>query len=135
MRISDWSLDVCSSDLAVRRRACPPCADARGRPLGLYRISVEDRDREDGRWRRVPEPPARRLQGGTATDSRLLAGPGEVACRGEDDAEGSRRSRRKSAEHTPELQSLMRKTYAVFCLKKKNKNNTQKKQDNNEKHK
>src|SRR3546814_5654749 len=28
----------------------------------------------------------------------------------------------RSAEHTSELQSLMRNTYAVFCLKKKNKN-------------
>src|SRR3546814_7181189 len=31
----------------------------------------------------------------------------------------------RSEEHTPELQSLMRSSYAVFCLKKKNKNTTQ----------
>src|SRR3546814_7644347 len=31
----------------------------------------------------------------------------------------------RSEEHTSELQSLMRISYAVFCLKKKNKNNTQ----------
>src|SRR3546814_5313521 len=30
--------------------------------------------------------------------------------------------RRRSEEHTSELQSLMRISYAVFCLKKKNKN-------------
>src|SRR3546814_7677230 len=30
----------------------------------------------------------------------------------------------RSEEHTSELQSLMRISYAVFCLKKKNKNNT-----------
>src|SRR3546814_2500887 len=30
----------------------------------------------------------------------------------------------RSEEHTSELQSLMRITYAVFCLKKKNPNNT-----------
>src|SRR3546814_6840503 len=29
-------------------------------------------------------------------------------------------ARRRSEEHTSEIQSLMRKTYAVFCLKKKN---------------
>src|SRR3546814_4633772 len=29
----------------------------------------------------------------------------------------------RSEEHTSELQSLMRTPYAVFCLKKKNKNN------------
>src|SRR3546814_10047805 len=32
--------------------------------------------------------------------------------------------RRRSEEHTSELQSVMRNSYAVFCLKKKNKNNT-----------
>src|SRR3546814_3059601 len=31
----------------------------------------------------------------------------------------------RSEEHTSELQSLMRISYAVFCLKKKNNNNTQ----------
>src|SRR3546814_3466605 len=31
---------------------------------------------------------------------------------------------RRSEEHTSELQSLMRISYAVFCLKKKNKHNT-----------
>src|SRR3546814_1655592 len=30
----------------------------------------------------------------------------------------------RSEEHTSELQSLMRISYAVFCLKKKNKNNS-----------
>src|SRR3546814_3293057 len=31
----------------------------------------------------------------------------------------------RSEEHTSELQSLMRSSYAVFCLKKKNNTNTQ----------
>src|SRR3546814_10796882 len=31
--------------------------------------------------------------------------------------------KRRSEEHTSELQSLMRNSYAVFCLKKKNKTN------------
>src|SRR3546814_9464746 len=37
-----------------------------------------------------------------------------------DDREGGieQRPRDRSEEHTPELQSLMRSTYAVFCLKK-----------------
>src|SRR3546814_6107532 len=34
------------------------------------------------------------------------------------------RSKRRSEEHTSELQSLMRISYAVFCLKKKNKAHT-----------
>src|SRR3546814_7662377 len=37
----------------------------------------------------------------------------------------------RSEEHTSELQSLMRISYAVFCLKKKNKHNTTCKQNNN----
>src|SRR3546814_3933396 len=42
-------------------------------------------------------------------------------------AESSTRSleRSRSEEHTSELQSLMRISYAVFCLKKKNKTNAQ----------
>src|SRR3546814_4934598 len=32
----------------------------------------------------------------------------------------------RSEEHTSELQSLMRSSYAVFCLKKKNKNESNK---------
>src|SRR3546814_7855918 len=34
----------------------------------------------------------------------------------------------RSEEHTSELQSLLRSSYAVFCLKKKNKEETQKTQ-------
>src|SRR3546814_1769653 len=34
-----------------------------------------------------------------------------------------RRVRQRSEEHTSELQSLMRNSYAVFCLQKKNSNN------------
>src|SRR3546814_1503062 len=37
--------------------------------------------------------------------------------------EGSNVNAERSEEHTSELQSLMRISYAVFCLKKKNKNN------------
>src|SRR3546814_1043538 len=37
----------------------------------------------------------------------------------------SKAAQRRSEEHTSELQSLMRISYAVFCLKKKNKNTTQ----------
>src|SRR3546814_2917329 len=36
--------------------------------------------------------------------------------------EGDAGLRRRSGEHTSELQSLMRISYAVFCLKKKNNN-------------
>src|SRR3546814_15384079 len=38
--------------------------------------------------------------------------------------EGAQTIVERSEEHTSELQSLMRISYAVFCLKKKKKNNT-----------
>src|SRR3546814_5330047 len=41
-----------------------------------------------------------------------------------------KKPRGRSEEHTSELQSLMRISYAVFCLKKKNKNN----KENNTRH-
>src|SRR3546814_5468701 len=44
---------------------------------------------------------------------------------GPDQAVGGPPRFRRSEEHTSELQSLMRISYAVFCLKKKNKHNTQ----------
>src|SRR3546814_2394653 len=56
-------------------------------------------------------------------DDPLIAGIGWVSelieIAGGEDVFASRRSRR-SEEHTSELQSLMRISYAVFCLKKKN---------------
>src|SRR3546814_10440647 len=45
-----------------------------------------------------------------------------------------RNSRNRSEEHTSELQSLMRNSYAVFCLKKK-KNQTYHQNDNQRSHK
>src|SRR3546814_5531419 len=45
------------------------------------------------------------------------APPGSCVCRG---AKARHRGIRRSEEHTSELQSLMRISYAVFCLKKKN---------------
>src|SRR3546814_2462907 len=42
-----------------------------------------------------------------------------------EDHEGADQHRRRSEEHTSELQSLMRISYAVFCLKKKIKHNIQ----------
>src|SRR3546814_10916694 len=62
--------------------------------------------------------------------------PGAVGAEGRDDigiaasprhfhaGRSNRHSGDRSEEHTSELQSLMRISYAVFCLKKKNNNNT-----------
>src|SRR3546814_10491813 len=92
MRISHWSSDVCSSDLAgvdIARQAhrLQPCRHSRDdRPLRRRRrpqAATPGDDREVPAAHRPAAPPAR------------------------------------SEEHTSELQSLMRISYAVFCLKKK----------------
>src|SRR3546814_3435497 len=48
------------------------------------------------------------------------------------DGRPRRAESRRSEEHTSELQSLMRNSYAVFCLKKKKKNNRNDKRERNE---
>src|SRR3546814_1238061 len=86
MRISDWSSDVCSSDLRLRQS------------FDLLRTSSARRNlRSSTRRSGAPSCPLR------------TPAP-----------RGLRHSlRRRSEEHTSELQSLMRISYAVFCLKKK----------------
>src|SRR3546814_2180861 len=99
MRISDWSSDVCSSDLggALRR---PP------RPV------------EEGRRRRWD---ASRRGGGDPPLPPAVAVPGPLLPRGAHLR--GRHDPGRSEEHTSELQSLMRNSYAVFCLKEKNTRN------------
>src|SRR3546814_10331495 len=108
MRISDWSSDVCSSDLWPR--AGPfrvKVADKRGRER-IASVHTEAADDGDGRFLATPEAAQARAVGAGLCGGRVrtLAGRGY-----------------RSEEHTSELQSLMRSSYAVFCLKKKKKNN------------
>src|SRR3546814_4479722 len=88
------------------------------RACGACRISGRDRQRKErGRGpRERGEPPAEWSQ-----RPRCRTGASEVPPAGTMDA---LRWRLRSEEHTSELQSLMRISYAVFCLKKKNKQNT-----------
>src|SRR3546814_5423234 len=123
MRISDWSADVCSSDL---RQLCAhpdqylpaasaPCGTIRPRNpqcLGCPGHTASTRSRVQAAgsvsiWFARPQavcaiapPPhqSRRIRPST---------PSASAAKG------------RSEEHTSELQSLMRISYAVFCLKKK----------------
>src|SRR3546814_10522714 len=102
MRISDWSSDVCSSDLsefrAQPRRAALGQADHRHRADRVGPVAVQPPSSGAGRAR-----PRRNSRSG----------------RNRTGISGSSDSGR-SEEHTSELQSLMRISYAVFCLKKKN---------------
>src|SRR3546814_4678080 len=123
MRISDWSSDVCSSDLAGRcrtsHRACFQYAGVGG-IAPTYGISFS-RLFARQRMRRSDPPPRFARIVGTGDNG----GPGSRASaptfRGSD-APASPPAPR-SEEHTSELQSLMRISYAVFCLKQKKQRN------------
>src|SRR3546814_1124038 len=112
MRISDWRSDVCSSDLQ-QHGAHRPRADA-----GEFEDAVS---REwSHRWSPFQFPAFRRRPSVAGCDDRMrrpfqLLAERRVGDR--DHAAGALGER--SEEHTSELQSLMRISYAVFCLKKK----------------
>src|SRR3546814_9723610 len=116
--MSDWSSDVCSSDLVVlayvESEEIKPIVDVRD--LGLL-------------WRER-EPPCRQEFFDHWTNLVLqhffrCAGDDEVV-RVPNDVDLLlvpvllQVPPKRSEEHTSELQSLMRISYAVFCLKKKN---------------
>src|SRR3546814_6095058 len=123
MRISDWSSDVCSSDLATtepelesgnalenKSRPTPDLQWCQTCTNGKFACC------SSRRWRRLSsgsalplrQPKKSALWPASSMNLLLRA---TAACR-------------RSEEHTSELQSLMRISYAVFCLKKKNKYNT-----------
>src|SRR3546814_2988906 len=120
MRISDWSSDVCSSDLerpdprraigaaqlaihveghVEHREAGYPSAD-RGHPQQAH-----DDEQQQHEADRISD------------EDEMVIGVEPPAERVEQPQEGNRQ-RNRSEEHTSELQSLMRISYAVFCLKK-----------------
>src|SRR3546814_8655355 len=106
MRISDWSSDVCSSDLLV--------IAATGLINSQMIVGAENLGRS------LSSPYGQLLLAKLALFALMLAlaaanrwrlTPALAAAAGD-----------RSEEHTSELQSLMRISYAVFCLKKKKKN-------------
>src|SRR3546814_7967871 len=112
MRISDWSSDVCSSDLSVER----------GRYFALVDAGQVDRPQVRGA--------AAALTGTEIHDHAPIGRPARpfvLPAVGQDILAAARRRHdadaERSEEHTSELQSLMRISYAVCCLKKKKKCN------------
>src|SRR3546814_9725319 len=119
MRSSDWSSDVCPSDLFGRDRRLTRAVVDDGQLVdqvarvarrivhrghrrtlfggGVLKDALEDLDRDVAREQ--------------IGENRFLVG--FIFDR------GAARCRNRSEEHTSELQSLMRISYAVFCLKKK----------------
>src|SRR3546814_3746561 len=116
MRISDWSSDVCSSDLGVRSFGRKPC-DAFSGHFGRITDSISEPIVASCRAEAVPVELKQSLlpgfgfrrvifrqeidqfahaAGPVAADHQIFVG--------------------RSEERTSELQSLMRHSYAVFCL-------------------
>src|SRR3546814_9028342 len=135
MRISDWSSDVCSSDLLGEdqvkrgrvalavgdedldgnpRRAGADGSDHRSELPGAAVGEVVTGDGGDHR-----EAQSHALDG--LGDALGLVGIGGHRVAGVDEAEpagpGAALAVDRSEEHTSELQSLMRISYAVFCFK------------------
>src|SRR3546814_3950874 len=99
MLISDWSSDVCSSDLLrLRLRVEFSLPQAIAINIGVFRGIAG----------------VRPFNGSHGSLAAFVGGRGRLA-----GSDGTCHGRR-SEEHTSELQSLMRISYAVFCLKKKN---------------
>src|SRR3546814_10055766 len=139
--MSDWSSDVCSSDLAGLERpggdGDEAAADVRARrvALGVERrigddhvealrqssgdvMPVESELRARCERREVHPRQFQRARLGLEQVQRGDAGAALQQLRRQVAPAGAEV---RSEEHTSELQSLMRTTYAVFCLKKKNK--------------
>src|SRR3546814_4458494 len=97
MRISDWSSDVCSSDLDVALEGHDASEGHVGRVMSLTGRRITNTV--------APYDLVRKMRASVLVLGPLVAREGEATVRSE--------------EHTSELQSLMRISYAVFCLKKK----------------
>src|SRR3546814_3461564 len=103
MRISDWSSDVCSSDLQFKEElSILDAAMAKGA------LTTENHRRAVEALRHEFTGLAEAMR--AAVNVETVAGPS---------------IENRSEEHTSELQSLMRISYAVFCLKKKKESHTQ----------
>src|SRR3546814_2661498 len=124
MRISDWSSDVCSSDLLAG------CAESKRDSGGggdkfvfagsAEPVTLDPFFASDGESFRVSRQIFEGLVGtkpGTADPPPLLAKSWETS----EDGLTYTFTLERSEEHTSELQSLMRISYAVFCFTKKNK--------------
>src|SRR3546814_3192959 len=115
MRISDWSSDVCSSDLKVViteigwpsegriRRDAVPSPTTQAGFLRAFLNVANQRGLDYFIQEAFDQPWKRNIEGSVGAYWGIYTA-----------------DRTRSEEHTSELQSLMRISYAVFCLKKKN---------------
>src|SRR3546814_5779292 len=106
MRISDWSSDVCSSDLLGK--VSPVHFFWGSFDLAVTRFSGRPAPLHPGGVPGLPDRVTREAYSHEVSSAGFWPG-----------SDGFPQAR--SEEHTSELQSLMRISYAVFCLKKKKK--------------
>src|SRR3546814_4890782 len=121
MRISDWSSDVCSSDLVndAPEVASDTAVVVKGAALAITPAILSASDAEVSDPGLITFTVSNQVAGMV-----LLSGLAAASFTLADIEAGLVNFR--SEEHTSELQSLMRISYAVFCLKKKNKKIKQK---------
>src|SRR3546814_8811692 len=132
MRISDWSSDVCSSDLQIRAMLADDLwlANARAANAGAAALALACGDRllhpveANELFVRLAAEEAARLRGAGFDFYDWGAGAARLVVSWDQDADAVAPLAARSEEHTSELQSLMRISYAVFCLKKKKNNRT-----------
>src|SRR3546814_5243516 len=114
MRISDWSSDVCSSDLILEAHARSQATIAAGAGASHGHL-------HRGRGHRPLAADA--IIGAIEAILHLFTELAQALLPGRDPLVGvaigrlQRRCIARSEEHASELQSLMRNSYAVFCLK------------------
>src|SRR3546814_4250442 len=120
LRISDWSSDVCSSDLLLSGSAKRPFLTSRS-PCWAGNVNLRAALCQNcsGNPRRKTVCPARVWRRSDAHAGRLCQGQHQ---RPEPRAPARCAAAGRSEEHTSELQSLMRISYAVFGLKNKKNN-------------
>src|SRR3546814_4767235 len=137
LRISDWSSDVCSSDLARHHLGRNGCAVEQYRPVargpwplagsqgGVLHAQPPRIRRTDGGLLQRPVHPCEHQLSlpprGGVLHLRRFRQRGHFLQRRIPRLHRRTEGSVRSEEHTSELQSLMRISYAVFCLKKKKK--------------
>src|SRR3546814_6640575 len=121
MRISDWSSDVCSSDLfsvpAIAQQLDAAAAAEAPAPSSAAKPAADSDDSKIAEIVVTAQRREEKLQevpiAVTAMDAK------QIETRGIQNVGDLSALAPRSEEHTSELQSLMRISYAVFCLKKK----------------
>src|SRR3546814_10910322 len=118
MRISDWSSDVCSSDLGQQvfmDLVAPLLA------VQAEKQQAEHRHRKQQADRGATAIEHQRAQGDAGDEGRYQQHQRFDATKQQNGVRAGRAVgvRMRSEEHTSELQSLMRLTTDVFCMKKK----------------